>query len=272
MLSESNPFSPSRVPFETACKCCGATSCLVGVVDASRSGSDVRAGRVVTELSGLAVFYHRCVRCGFTFTRAFDHWTPADFAEHIYNHEYGLHDPEYCDGQRGRRTAMDIINQFGLKISHLSVLDWGAGKGGFTATLKSHGFKYVDSYDPFESDACELPDGKYNVVTCFEVIEHVLNPVELICDLAARRTHDGAILISTLCCTQSVVEYGLENWHYCVPRNGHISLMTPMALQACAREVNLSAHSFNEGAHVIFDSEYAPKWLSPMLPLTVPAH
>lgn len=262
-----NLFSPLRVPSETNCKCCGELSVLVAVTDASRSGSDVRAGRAVTKLSGLAVYYHRCTNCGFTFTRAFDHWTPGDFIANIYNAEYSLHDPAYNNGERGHRTALDVLHLFGRGSNVLSVLDWGSGKGGFAATLKQHGFVNVDSYDPFEGEACDPPSAKYDMVTCFEVIEHVLDPVALTVDLAARRDKHGAILISTLCCTQQTIDFGLENWHYCVPRNGHISLLTPLALQYCAQSVGLAAHSFNEGAHVFFDPDLLPDWLAPKLVL-----
>jgi 2-polyprenyl-3-methyl-5-hydroxy-6-metoxy-1,4-benzoquinol methylase len=216
----------------------------------------------VTALSGRAIYFYRCSACGFTFTRAFDHWHHSDFEKHIYNADYTIHDPEYANNERGERTAFDLIRTFGFDLSNLSILDWGAGQGGFSETLLKNGFSRVDSYDPFSINAARYPSDLYDVVTCFEVYEHVLEPVTLTSELAARRNPSGAILISTLCCTQQVVDFGLENWHYCVPRNGHISFMTPESLQVCAKSVGLCAYSFSVSAHVMFDPLNTPAWLT----------
>lgn len=266
MSSSPNPFAPALVPARTDCKCCAAPSTLVAVLDAAHSGTDVRAGHTVEALTGLAVYYYRCSRCGFTFTRAFDHWTPADFAAHIYNANYARHDPAYANGERGTRTAADVISQFSAHAPRLSVLDWGSGAGSFAVALRQHGFARVESYDPFVATHMARPGGRYDMVTCFEVMEHVLEPLALIEDLAALRAPAGAILVSTLCCTQQVIDVGLAHWHYCVPRNGHISFMTPRALHEGARRVGLVAHSFTEAAHVLFDAAQVPRWLMSVLP------
>ena len=268
MNTTINPFAPHPVPRTTSCKCCGAACRLVALMDASRGGVNARAGWAVDALSGDAVYYYQCADCGFTFTRAFDHWTPAQFSQHIYNEDYGRQDPAYTTGERGTRTAEDIIQQFGLYAQQLSVLDWGSGEGSFAAKLEEHGFAQVGSYDPFVQNAALLPSGTYDMVTCFEVIEHVLDPAALVKSMAACRASHGAIFISTLCCTPQVINFGLENWHYCVPRNGHISLMTPQALAHCAHKAGLAAHSFTGAAHVLFDPSNIPLWLAAVLPKT----
>jgi FkbM family methyltransferase len=266
MNQTNNPFAPAPVPQTTLCKCCNELSKLVAVVDAARSGSDTRAGYAVDALAGRPLYYYRCQSCGFTFTRGFDHWTRDDFARNIYNEEYSRHDPSYANGERGVRTAADIFTQFGAFAPKLSVLDWGSGEGSFCAELRRYGFARVEGYDPFVKESSVAPAGLYDMVTCFEVIEHELNPTQLIEKMAAHRSKNGAILISTLLCTQQVVDYGLENWHYCVPRGGHISFMTALALMLCAKRVGLVAHSFSAGAHVIFDEGCVPEWLAPVLP------
>lgn len=266
MIPTPNPFAPAPVPRETACKVCGSVSRLVAVMDAARSAVDARAGRAVEPLSGQAVYYHRCSGCGFTFTRAFDHWTQADFAREVYNPDYARHDPAYADGERGRRTAADLIGPFGAWAGELAVLDWGSGEGSFATAMRAHGFARVDCHDPFVAAAAGRPLGRYAMVTCFEVIEHVLDPLALVQDLAECRASDGAILMSTLLCSPQVVDFGLENWHYAVPRNGHISLLSAAALAICARRAGLQAHAFSERAHVLFDPAQVPAWLRASLP------
>ncbi len=266
--SDKHLYAPDAVPAETVCKCCGGASVVVALLDAGRSGVDARAGRAQQTLSGQAVYYYRCTDCGFTFTRAFDHWSADDFAQRIYNADYPRHDPAYGqagEGERGERTAADVIGQFGAYAAQLAVLDWGSGEGSFAASMRRHGFARVDEYDPFVAGAATRPQGRYDMVTCFEVMEHTLDPLALVADLASHRASDGAILISTLCCSKQVVDFGLENWHYCVPRNGHISFMAPQALMVCAQQQGLVSHSFSAGAHVMFDAAAVPVWLVPKL-------
>lgn len=121
MTHASTPFSLNPLPSSTSCKCCNGVCRLVTVMDAVRSGADVRTGRAVDALTGRVVSCHRCQGSGFTFTRAFDHWTTADFAKFIYNDDCIRHDPSCRDWERESRTAADVIGQFGSHAARLSV-------------------------------------------------------------------------------------------------------------------------------------------------------
>lgn len=48
-------------------------------------------------LSGILVYYRRCVDCKFIFTDAFDDWTAEQFKAHIYNDGYKVVDPDYAE-------------------------------------------------------------------------------------------------------------------------------------------------------------------------------
>ncbi|AIY39275.1 SAM-dependent methyltransferase [Collimonas arenae] len=246
----------------TACKCCGQTSTLAGLVDFSRCGADVHAGKKIDPYAGWPVYFYRCGSCGFTFTRALDKWRTEDFAAHIYNDDYVRHDPDYL-GSRPQSNADMIMNNMGRMKEQISLLDYGSGMGMMTEILGKNGFASVASFDPFSST--QRPERQFNMVTCFEVFEHVHDPLDLVKDINSFLSPDGALLFSTLLCPQQIVDDGLHNWWYCAPRNGHISFYTLPALTALATHFALRVHSFNDGLHAMYRPHVA-EWLKPFIP------
>ena len=92
----------------------------------------------------------------------------------------------------------------------LKVLDFGCGSGYGTRVLKEH-FNNVISYDVYPDGY--LPDGievcqnideikkeKYDIITCFEVIEHLSarEQEKLMDDLQSLTTPAGTLFISTV--------------------------------------------------------------------------
>ena len=131
---------------EVACKCCGGAARLFGVVDFNKN-CEANRGRYPLPLAGVPVYYHRCTRCGFLFTVAFDAFTHADFATHIYNAQYALVDPDY-EAARPAAAAGFIANTF-PQARPLRVLDFGGGNGRMAELLRQAGFADVTTYDPF---------------------------------------------------------------------------------------------------------------------------
>lgn len=92
----------------------------------------------------------------------------------------------------------------------LKVLDFGCGSGYGTRVLKEH-FKNVVSYDVYPDgylpegievcqDIKKINESKYDVVTCFEVIEHMdeSSQIKLMQDLHSLVTPAGSLFISTV--------------------------------------------------------------------------
>jgi SAM-dependent methyltransferase len=244
----------------TACKCCGGDSRLCGVVDFSRCGADHLGGRKVDPYVGVPVYFHRCDACGFVFTRALDAWTHADYAAHIYNDDYGRHDPDYL-GKRPFENAELIAKSF-PELAQANVLDFGSGLGQLERELKARGFSQVDSYDPYAAHAEATRAGlaaAYRTVVAFEVFEHHPQPRELIAELAGFLDDDGAILFSTMLADDAVMAEGIDRWWYCAPRNGHISFYASRALARLGAPHGLVAGSFNENFH-FFYKRALPAW------------
>jgi 2-polyprenyl-6-hydroxyphenyl methylase/3-demethylubiquinone-9 3-methyltransferase len=184
--------------------------------------------------SGIHVHYFRCEGCGFLFTRFFDDWTPEQFAEFVYNDDYIKVDGEYAD-IRPAREAVSIARRLAA-FTHLNMLDYGSGSGRFAAHLRGHGFENVASYDPFSSPA--RPEGLFDVITCFEVLEHSPAPERTLADIASLLAPGGCVIFSTAVQPANIREIR-ANWWYVAPRNGHASIYTLAALARAGRDAGL---------------------------------
>lgn len=242
-MASLTPVAPLRV----TCKCCGGEASIFGLVDFNRNCETPR----IDPLSpcGIPVYYHRCGRCGFIFTTAFDHFTPDDFRRLIYNEQYALADPDYRD-IRPARSAEFVARTFPLAKGK-RVLDYGGGNGRMADLLRADGFADVTVYDPFVPAFSTPPAGTFALISCFEVVEHSPDPRGTFAQLASRLDPDGLIVYSTLVQPPDILKLGV-GWWYLAPRNGHVSLFTRPALAAVATPLGLKCASFDDGIHTMF--------------------
>jgi 2-polyprenyl-6-hydroxyphenyl methylase/3-demethylubiquinone-9 3-methyltransferase len=201
-------------------------------------------------LSGIPVYYHRCRSCGFIFTVAFDQFTPDDFAREIYNREYSLVDPDFAD-LRPRENAKMIVEMFGRDRSTLRVLDYGGGNGRTSEFLRAAGFSQVVTYDPFVPEHANRPEGSFDLIISFEVIEHSPQPTATFAEMNSLLEPGGMILFSTLVQPAEIERVGL-NWWYAAPRNGHVSLHSTQSISRIVENLGFVFGSFNENLHVLF--------------------
>lgn len=234
-----------------ACSACGAASSalqVLGEKDFAYSCNDHFAGAAQFAVAHVPVRYHRCGACGFTFTAALDGWSAQDFGEHIYNADYIRADPVFVD-VRPQRNAQMVGALWHRALSDgLVVLDFGGGDGSFARGLQAAGFA-CHTVDPFHGeDTPELQAG-YDLITCFEVIEHVPHGAldGWLQTLLSHLGPQGTVLLST---ELLGAETGLDHW-YIAPRNGHISVHTAASLQALAARHGLGVQSINHEMHVL---------------------
>lgn len=224
------------------CKVCGGPAPFFDVVDFNKVAGETNY--YAFGASGIHVSYHRCGECGFLFTNFFDDWQADDFRRFVYNEDYGAVDAEYA-GARPRRTAEQISKLLAGQES-LRVLDYGAGNGLFSHYMADRGFAFVEGYDPFSQPI--RPVGKFEVVTCMEVLEHSKDPVATMRDIVSFLADDGCIILG-----QSLQPPEIEklraNWWYCAPRNGHCSTFADRTLSVIAARLDLL---FHRGGTLIF--------------------
>lgn len=219
------------------CKVCGAHSRIFDVVDLNKSGG-ASQDAYRFGLSGIMIPYFACDSCGFVFTTFFDEWTVPEFARFIYNDDYKYVDVEY-DGPRPKRVAGEIADRLaGHQQAH--ILDYGSGAGIFADALKARGFGMVDNYDPFSSPS--KPQKAYDIVTCFEVIEHTTAPLQTLHEVRSLVRDNGIAIFSTGIQPPNIRDIRC-NWWYVSPRNGHVSIYTLEALARLAQGVGMTFYA-----------------------------
>lgn len=231
------------------CKLCGRKSYVFDVVDFNKC--------CATEFyafgaAGIPVLYFRCDVCGFLFTQFFDTWTPQEFVKFVYNEDYIKVDGDYAGG-RPKRQATAMAQRL-AGFSHLRILDYGSGSGLFADQLRSQGFECVMSYDPFSSPS--RPEGQFDVVTCFEVLEHSISPQYTLSDIQSFLDKKGVVIFGTDIQPSTISEIR-ANWWYVAPRNGHASIYTLNALAHLGQTLGLLLHAGPGG------TAFADAWVSP---------
>jgi 2-polyprenyl-6-hydroxyphenyl methylase/3-demethylubiquinone-9 3-methyltransferase len=199
-------------------------------------------------MSGYPVYYRRCAVCSFTFTTAFDAWTHADFHEQLYNGDYIVVDPDFGE-LRPTKNAKVIADTFQASRSSIDILDYGGGSGLTADLLRKQGFSAA-TYDPF-SEFDTIPTQPFDLISCFEVMEHVPCPKETVARMVSLLKDSGAILFGTLVQPAEFAAIGL-NWWYAAPRNGHMSLYSTLSLVHLFQPHGMRIRSFNEGVHIAY--------------------
>jgi len=217
-------------------------------VDFSKNCAEPKG--VFLPLSGIPVYYYRCPACLFIFSTDFDSLSPQDLQRLIYNDDYAVIDPDYLDARP--KSIAGLVNQYFAECkTEISILDYGCGTGQTAQHLQALGFTDITNYDPFVAEHSTPPSGTFDLLLCFEVLEHTTTPKSVIAELAQYRKDNGLIVHSTLLQPANIDQLKLS-WWYAGPRNGHISLFTATSLRQCWTEHGMTFASSNGNVHIAF--------------------
>jgi 2-polyprenyl-6-hydroxyphenyl methylase/3-demethylubiquinone-9 3-methyltransferase len=222
------------------CKLCGAPAPPFDAVDLNKLCSDTEP--YMFGLSGIMVPYMRCTLCGLLFTSFFDDWSAAEFARFIYNDDYIKVDGAYAEVRPQAMSA--FVARKAAHARDVRILDYGSGAGGLARHLRDAGFRHVEDYDPFASP--QRPTGRFDIITCFEVIEHSPTPLATVEDMRGFLADDGCVLFTTGIQPDDIA-VRRASWWYAAPRNGHVSIFTVDALATLAARCGLILHCGIEG-------------------------
>ena len=144
--------------------------------------------------TGQFIDYYICENCEFCFAPEFFQWNKKDFEEKIYNKDYIFVDPEYKE-IRSKRNANLLLQLLKNSEKYIKHLDYGGGNGTLSKILNENGICST-AYDPYAIDNLLFGE-KYNLLTAFEVFEHV-NDIELLFyNLTNLLSDDGCVIFST---------------------------------------------------------------------------
>lgn len=238
---------PVRPAAEVPCKVCGAASPLFDVCDFMKNCEARRDPALGRPLAGVPIYYHRCPACGFVFTAALDRLTDAELGTLVYDDDYVRFDPDFVEA-RPQQMAQMVRGMIGdALLERLAILDYGGGCGRLRDLLRQAGGRHVESYDPyFETND---PQARFDLILCFEVLEHSRDPRRTVADLRRLLGPAGAVIFSTLLQPPDIAAQGAR-WWYIAPRNGHVSIHTGKSLRDLFACEGLDVLHGTNGMHV----------------------
>jgi hypothetical protein len=200
-----------------------------------------------TVLNKYKVNYYRCLETGFIQTEV-PYWLNESYSNVITSLDVGLTNRNL---RYAKIVAKIIKKNFN---SNSKFLDWGGGIGLFVRLMKDMGYDYI-LYDLYAPNILALgfslkeikQDKEFELITAFEVFEHLVNPLQ---DIEAMLLQGKNILFSTLLIPTQNNE--IENWWYLLPETGqHISFYSIETLEYIAAKYQLNLYSNNKDFHLL---------------------
>lgn len=199
--------------------------------------------------------YRHCTECGYVFAE------DPDWLEEAYaGHAIAALDTGILVRNLWLVDAVDALLRWRFRQVR-SALDYGAGTGLFVRLMRDRGydFRWTDPHceNVFALSFEAEPGQRFDLATCFEVAEHLSDPLTVFEDLTRRAP---ILLFSTELLPETNNRPG--EWHYYTPETGqHIGFFTAASLQRLAQR--LGRHFATDGRmlHVFSSEPLDPRWL-----------
>ena len=196
------------------------------------------------------VKYYKCLETGFIQTEE-PYWLDEAYSTAITKLDIGLikRNLEFA-----AKAAKLIAKHFN---ADRTFIDYAGGYGMFTRLMRDKGFDFYNTdkfCDNIFAQNFDLEDAKksnFELLTAFEVLEHLNNPYVEIEEMLA---HSPNILFST----EIVPIENLADWWYFIPETGqHIALYTLKSLEYIAKKYSKNFYTNGSSLHIFTD-----KWFN----------
>lgn len=206
-----------------------------------------------TVLNKHPVKYYQCEETGFIQTEE-PFWLDEAYSSAITKLDIGLPD-------RNIRLS-NIAEKLLLKYfdGNAKFLDYAGGYGLFTRLMRDKGFDYYNTDKYCENIFAEYfdlkdtaPGQKFELVTSFEVLEHLVDPYAELKEIFA---HTDSLLFTTTLLTKPTFKDASE-WWYFIPETGqHIALYTEASLQYIAQKFQLNFYTNGIDLHLFTKKKF----------------
>lgn len=197
---------------------------------------------------------YQCPKCDFIQTEN-PYWLKEAYSSAITKLDIGLIE---------RNNSLVTIVDWIIKIYfdyNAKFLDYAGGYGMFVRLMRDRGFDYYrqDIYcqNMFANkfDVTDLPNNpKFELVTAFEVFEHLENPVE---EIEKIFQYADTVLFSTELIPDEKIKSS-DDWWYFSPETGqHIAFYTPESLRLLAEKFHCKFYSNNRNLHLFTRQDIA---------------
>lgn len=196
--------------------------------------------------------YLRCTQCGFVFVER-----PV-WLEQAYDLPIAAADTGIVVRNLRFADLVGALIDLALPDGR-QFMDFGGGAGLFVRLMRDRGFdfyrqdKYCDNI--FARGFDVRPEQRFDLATCIEVIEHIIDPMSVFRQLAALAP---TLLVATELLPP--VRNRPGEWWYYAPEGGqHISFFSPRALQVVAERVGMHLASNGRNVHVFSKARISPR-------------
>ena len=192
--------------------------------------------------------YFNCGICGFIQTEE-PFWLEEAYSDAINYSDIGL-----------LKRNIDLLNPTKAIIKfqfnkNEKFVDYGAGYGVFVRMMRDAGFdfywsdKYCDNLfaKDFEAADAKTDSSKYEMLTAYEVFEHLEDPVK---ETEEMLKYSDSIMFSTYL-LPSHNPKPCEWWYYTPDHGQHISIYTKQSLKILGERFNLHLYSNGKNIHLL---------------------
>ena len=180
-----------------------------------------------TVLGRHEVSYFRCTNCGFTYPEA-PYWLEEAYQRPILDIDIGPVNRCFQTSEMTWALLLTLFSSWGRYV------DYGGGHGMFVRRMRDLGFdfRYYDRYpsNMFARGFEAIDRSGYELLTAFEVFEHLVDPMEGIREMLQ---FSPSIFFSTMLLPDSLPKPG-EWWYYLLDHGQHVSLYTRRSLAVVA--------------------------------------
>lgn len=208
--------------------------------------NEMRALAQARVLNKYDVSYYRCPGCGFTQTEE-PYWLDEAYSDAITRSDIGL---------VGRNIALSRVTKAVVTIFFdpgARFVDFGAGYGLLVRMLRDQGLnsywhdKFCDNLFAKGFEAHLEQNDRYELLTAFEVLEHLTNPIA---EIEQMLRYAPSILFTTQVMPATNPAPG-EWWYYGLEHGQHVAIYSLESLRWIARRFNCRLYSNGSFIHLL---------------------